>query len=177
MKADDGTLTTLAGHFALMSLLAIGGGNAAVPEMHRLAVDVMGWMTDRQFTEMFAIAQVTPGPNVILVTLIGYHVAGLAGAVVTTAAMCGPTCLFAFYFARVWDRFKNKHWRVVIQAAVVPLSIGLIGASAFVVARAADHNWTAFAITAATASIAYLTKVNPLWLFAVAGAMGLLGIL
>ena len=177
MKADGGTLMALAGHFALMSLLAIGGANAAVPEMHRLAVDVMGWMTDRQFTDMFAMAQVTPGPNVILVTLIGYHVAGLAGAAVTTAAMCGPTCLFAFYFARVWDRFKDKHWRIVIQAAVVPLSIGLIGASAFIIARAADHNLTAFVVTVATAVIAYLTKVNPLWLFAVAGVMGLLGFL
>jgi len=177
MKADGGTLTALAGNFALMSLLAVGGGNAAVPEMHRLAVDVMGWMTDRQFTEMFAIAQVTPGPNVIIVTLIGYHVAGLLGAVITTAAMCGPTCLFAFYFARVWDRFKDRHWRMDIQTAVVPLSIGLIAASAFVVARAADYNFAAFAVTAATAAIVYLTKVNPLWLFAVAGAMGLLGFL
>ena len=177
MKVDGGILLALAGHFALMSLLAIGGANAAVPEMHRLVVDVMGWMSDRQFSDMFAMAQVTPGPNVILVTLIGYHVAGLTGAVVTTAAMCGPTCLFAFYFARVWDRFKDKPWRVVIQSAVVPLSIGLIGASAFVIARAADHNWVAFVVTAATAAIAYLTKVNPLWLFAVAGAMGLLGFL
>jgi chromate transporter len=177
MKADGGTLLALAGHFAVMSLMAIGGANAAIPEMHRLVVDVMGWMTDRQFTDMFAMAQVTPGPNVILVTLIGYHVAGLTGAVVTTAAMCGPTCLFAFYFARVWDRFKDKSWRIVIQSAVVPLSIGLIGASAFVIARAADHNLMAFIVTAATAAIAYLTKVNPLWLFAVAGAMGLLGFL
>ena len=69
----------------------------AVPEMHRLAVDVHGWMTDRQFADLFAIAQVTPGPNVIIVTLIGYHVAGVAGRVVTTLAMCGPTCLIAYY--------------------------------------------------------------------------------
>jgi chromate transporter len=90
MKEGTGTLLTLAGHFALMSLFAIGGANSAVPEMHRLAVEVERWMTDQQFTDMFAIAQVTPGPNVIIVTLIGYHVAGLVGAFVTTAAMCGP---------------------------------------------------------------------------------------
>ena len=92
----DATLLTLAGYFALMSLFAIGGANSAVPEMHRLAVDVERWMTERQFMDMFAMAQVTPGPNVIIVTLIGYHVAGLLGAVVATAAMCGPTCVFAF---------------------------------------------------------------------------------
>ncbi len=78
MKDDGGTLLTLAGYFAVMSLFAIGGANSAVPEMQRVAVEVEHWMTARQFSDIFAIAQVTPGPNVIIVTLIGYHVAGLA---------------------------------------------------------------------------------------------------
>ena len=73
MTSGIGTLLALAGYFALLSLFAIGGANAALPEMHRLAVDVMHWMSERQFADMFAIAQVTPGPNVILVALIGYH--------------------------------------------------------------------------------------------------------
>ncbi len=77
---NDSPLITLAGYFALLSLFAVGGANAAIPEMHRIAVDVMHWMSDRQFADMFAIAQVSPGPNVIIVTLIGYHVAGFAGA-------------------------------------------------------------------------------------------------
>ncbi len=76
MKADGGTLLLLAGYFALMSLFAIGGANSAVPEMHRFAVDVQHWLTDQQFSDTFALAQLTPGPNVIIVTLIGYHVAG-----------------------------------------------------------------------------------------------------
>jgi chromate transporter len=107
MSSEGSTLLTLAGYFALLSLFAIGGANAALPEMHRLAVDVEHWMSDRQFADMFAIAQVTPGPNVIVVTLIGYHVAGLAGALVATVAMCGPTCLFAFFIGRAWERFKD----------------------------------------------------------------------
>ena len=76
MKDDGGMLLTLAGYFAVMSLFAIGGANSAVPEMQRVAVEVEHWMTARQFSDIFAIAQVTPGPNVIIVTLIGYHVAG-----------------------------------------------------------------------------------------------------
>ena len=79
MKADGGTLTTLAGYFALMSLFAIGGANSAVPEMHGFAVEVQHRMTNQQFSDTFALAQLTPGPNVIIVTLIGYHVAGLVG--------------------------------------------------------------------------------------------------
>ena len=98
---NDNPLVALAGYFALLSLFAVGGANAAIPEMHRIAVEVMGWMTDKQFADSFAIAQMSPGPNVIIVTLIGYHVAGLAGAAVATVAMCGPTCVLAFFVARV----------------------------------------------------------------------------
>jgi chromate transporter len=110
MKDDAGTLLTLAGYFAVMSLFAIGGANSAVPEMQRVAVEVERWMTARQFSDIFAIAQVTPGPNVIIVTLIGYHVAGFAGALVATLAMCGPTSLLAFYVGGMWERFKDAPW-------------------------------------------------------------------
>jgi chromate transporter len=176
MSNDGATLLTLAVHFAILSLFAMGGANAAVPEMHRLAVDVMRWMSDRQFADMFALAQVAPGPNVIVVTLIGYHVAGIAGAAVTTAAMCGPSCVFAFYMGRVWERFKHAPWRVAIQAGLVPISVGLVGASAVVLTRASDQNWFALLITAAAAAFAYVTRWNPLWMFAVAALLGVAGL-
>jgi len=172
---DDSPLFGLAGHFALLSLFAIGGANAAIPEMHRVAVDVQHWMSDRQFADMFAISQVSPGPNVIIVTLIGYHVAGVVGALVATAAMCGPTCLFAFWVARVWDRFKDAPWRIAIQSGLVPVSLGLMAASAFVVAGVADKTIMAAGITAATALVAFFTRINPLWLFGAAAAIGLAG--
>ena len=168
-------LIGLFGYFALLSLFAVGGANAAIPEMHRIAVEVMHWMSDRQFADMFAISQMSPGPNVIIVTLIGYHVAGFAGAAIATIAMCGPTCLLAFLVARTWERFKDAPWRVAIQAGLVPVSLGLIGASAFVLARAADQTIYAGLITAATVLVASFTRVNPLWIFAAAGIIGLSG--
>jgi chromate transporter len=172
---NDHPLTSLFGYFALLSLFAIGGANAAIPEMHRVAVDVMHWMSGRQFADMFAISQVSPGPNVIIVALIGYHVAGFTGAAVATTAMCGPTCLLAFAATRTWDRFKDAHWRIAIQSGLVPLSLGLIAASAFVLARTADHTVYAGLITAATTAVAYFTRINPLWTFVVAGVLGLSG--
>jgi chromate transporter len=177
MKDEFGTLTTLAGYFALMSLLAIGGANSAVPEMQRVAVEVERWMTDRQFADIFAIAQVTPGPNVIIVTLIGYHVAGLLGALVATLAMCGPTCVFAFYIGHAWERFKDAPWRAAIQAGLLPISIGLIAASAFVVTWVAAHNFVAAAVTLITAIVTYTTRLNPLWIFAAAALLGLAGLI
>ncbi len=176
MKPDGGIYITLATQFALMSLFAIGGAVAAVPEMHRLAVEVKGWMTDQQFADMFAIAQLTPGPNVIVVTLIGYHVAGLTGAAIATAAMCGPTCLLAYYVGGIWEKFKTARWRIVIQAGLVPISIGLIAASAWVLTLAADHSAVAFVLTAITVAVSYFTKFNPLWLFVGAAVLGMLGL-
>ncbi|MEI8274822.1 MAG: chromate transporter [Hyphomicrobiales bacterium] len=172
---NDNPLIALFGYFALLSLFAVGGANAAIPEMHRIAVEIMHWMNDRQFADSFAIAQLSPGPNVIIVTLIGYHVAGVAGAAVATVAMCGPTCLLAFFAARTWDRFKDAPWRIAIQAGLVPVSLGLIAASAFVLARAADKNIYAGVVTAVTVAVASFTRVNPLWLFAAGGMLGLSG--
>jgi chromate transporter len=160
----------------IMSLLALGGANAVVPEIHRQAVEVGHWMSDRQFADFFAISQAAPGPNVMIVTLVGYHVAGFPGALVATLAMCGPTAVLAFFFARAWDRFKGAAWRTAIQAGLVPISVGLVGASSIVLARSADHNWIAVAITAASAATAYWTRWNPLFVFAAAALLGLIGL-
>jgi len=80
MNSEANPLLALAWTFALMSLFAVGGASAAIPEMHRVAVDVQHWLTDRQFADIYAISQLSPGPNVLIVTLIGYSVAGVAGA-------------------------------------------------------------------------------------------------
>lgn len=176
MKPAD-PLAVIAGHFALLSLFAIGGANAAIPEMYRIAVHLEGWLTDQQFSDLFAIAQVTPGPNVIITTLIGYQVAGVLGALVATVAMVGPTCIATFFIARIWDRFRDALLRAAVQSGLVPVSIGLLAASAWILASANDSNWIAAAITLATATTGYFSRVNPLWLFAIAAALGGVGLI
>jgi chromate transporter len=176
MKADGGQLAVLAGHFALLSLFAVGGANSAVPEMHRLAVDVQHWMTDRQFTDLFALAQVTPGPNVIIVTLIGYRVAGFLGAVVATAAMCAPSCLLAYMVGRIFDRSDGAAWQTLVRRGLVPVTIGLVAATAVVVARTADTGWGTAAISLASAAIFYRWRINPVWVFAIAALIGFAGL-
>src|SRR5499427_11116648 len=143
MKSDRGTLLTLAGFFALTSLFAIGGAKSAIPEIHRFAVDVQHWLSDRQFADSFALAQLTPGPNLIIVTLIGYHVAGVAGAVVATLAMCGPTSVLAFIVGRASERFTGAAWHGALSRGLIPVTIGLTAASATVIVGVADYNWVA----------------------------------
>jgi chromate transporter len=160
-----------------MSLFAVGGANAAIPEMHRIAVDVQHWMTDRQFADIYAISQLSPGPNVLIVTLIGYAVAGFGGALAATLAMCVPTAALAYYVSRLLGRSTTSPWPSIIQTALVPLSIGLMAASALIVAQAADRTWAAVILTLAVAAAAYATPLNPLWLLLAGGILGFAGLI
>src|ERR1700738_2521335 len=156
MNSNPNPIWTLAWTFGLMSLFAVGGANSAVPEMHRVAVDVQHWMTDKQFADVFAISQLSPGPNVLIVTLIGYSVAGVAGALAATLAMCGPTAILAYHVSRLLQRSRHSRWPAIIQAALVPLSIGLMGASGLVLALTSDRTWAAALITATPAVLAFV---------------------
>ena len=107
---DESPIWALVATFGLMSLFAVGGAAAAIPEMHRIAVDVHHWMTDKQFADAFAISQLSPGPNVLIVTLIGYAVAGIPGALAATLAMCVPTALLAYVVSRLLNRPGQSRW-------------------------------------------------------------------
>jgi chromate transporter len=177
MNSGGNPIWTLISTFALMSLFAVGGGNAAIPEMHRVAVDVQHWMTDKQFADVFAISQLSPGPNVLIVTLIGYSVAGVAGALAATLSMCVPTAVLAYYVSRFLSRSSHSRWPAILQAALVPLSIGLMAASGLILALASDRTWTAGLLTAVAAVLAFATRLNPLWLLLAGGCLGFAGVI
>jgi chromate transporter len=177
MNLPPNPIWSLVWTFGLMSLFAVGGANAAIPEMHRIAVEVNRWMTDREFADIYAISQLSPGPNVLIVTLIGYTVAGLGGAVLATLSMCVPTAVLAYYVSRLLRRSTGSRWPSIIQTALVPLSIGLMAASALVVAEAADRNGAAVVLTLAVAAMAYATRLNPLWLLLAGGVLGFAGLI
>jgi chromate transporter len=177
MNSDHNPIATLVWTFGLMSLFAVGGANSAVPEMHRIAVDVRHWMSDTQFADIFAISQLSPGPNVLIVTLIGYSVAGVAGALAATLAMCGPTAILAYYVSRLLQRSSHSRWAAIIQAALVPLSIGLMGASGLILALTSDRSWLAALVTAAAAVLGFATRLNPVWLLLAGGVLGFAGVI
>jgi chromate transporter len=174
---SDNPVWSLVATFGLMSLFAIGGANAAVPEMHRIAVEVRHWLTEQQFADVYAIAQLSPGPNVLIVTLIGYAVAGLSGALAATLAMCLPTAILALYVSRLLARAGESRWPAIIQAALVPLSIGLMGASALILARTTDRSVMAAIVTAGAAALAFATRLNPFWMLLAGGLLGFAGVI
>ena len=174
MKTAD-TLGALAAQFATLSLVAFGGANAVIPEIHRQSVEVHHWMTDQDFAALFAIAQAAPGPNFLVTTLVGWKAAGLLGALVATAAMCAPSCLVTFWVAKVWDRYRETEWRIAVGAGLAPVTVGFVFSSAYVLVRAADADWRLALVTLASAAVAFFTRLNPLWCLAAAAALGVAG--
>jgi chromate transporter len=169
-------LVTIGLRFMVLSLVAVGGVTSVLPEVHRVVVDVHHWVSDAEFTQMFAIARAVPGPNMLVVTLIGWHVAGLPGALVATVALCAPSCTLSYFVARVWQRFRGARWRGAVEAGLAPITVGLVLATGWLLARGAPGGGTAHAITAVTAALVLFTRLNPLWLFLGAGVIGLLGL-
>jgi chromate transporter len=176
VSASPDVLWEIAWRFSALSLLAIGGINALLPEIHRVVVDVKGWMTSAEFADLFALAQIAPGPNAMVISLLGWKVAGVAGAFVATVAACGPSSLLCYYAMRSWQRMGDARLRGIVQSALSPIAIGLILASGYTLARAADRSVGALALTiAATVALAF-TRTNPIWILAVAALAGIAGL-
>ena len=163
-------------YFLSISLLAVGGAIATAPDMHRFLVERQGWLTDLQFNASIAIAQAAPGPNVLVVTLIGWEVAGLPGALAATLAMCLPMSIVIYLLIDHWEGFAGKRWQKAISLGVAPLAVGLIFSGATLIAQAAEFGWAAWALVTVTTTVNLRTKLHPLWLIAAGAALGLLGL-
>jgi len=169
------TLVALAIIFTQLSVLAFGGGNTILPEMQRQVVDVYHWMSAADFSALFALGQAAPGPNLMIVPLIGWHVAGWMGVLVTSAAKFGPSSIITVIVLGLWERFKDRPWRAAVQAGLFPVTAGLVAASAWLITEASVHDWVLAAVTAAVAAASVFTRVHPLWLLLAGGLAGLIG--
>ena len=169
MSGDLGWLALIC---AQLSLLAVGGITAVLPELQRQVVDVRGWMGPAEFAALFALAQAAPGPNMMVTTLVGWRVAGAPGALVTTLATVGPSSVLTWATAGAWHHFRDAPWRQRVQAGLVPLTVGLVMAGAALLTASTTHGWLPGALTAATAAATLGTRLHPLLLL---GAGALLG--
>jgi chromate transporter len=156
----------------LLSLISVGGMPSVLPELQRYVVDVKGWITPQDFMQLFAVGQAAPGPNILIVSLVGWKIAGLGGALLALAAMCGPAGVLAWWVAGLWDRFKGSPWRTAIQRAIAPIVVGLILSGGYILATPGAPDWRLWLIAAASAAGMLLTKMNPLWFLAAGGVLG-----
>lgn len=159
--------------FATLSLLAIGGANAVLPEMHRLLVEVHQWMDDATFTQLFALAQAAPGPNILAASVMGWHIAGAAGMMMATLGMLVPAACLAWIMAGLTIRLRGNTWMKPAQFGLVPIAVGLIAASGLIMAQATVTSWVALLIVAMATLFVWRTKYSPLWVLLAGGLVGL----
>ncbi|MGV0998386.1 MAG: chromate transporter [Fluviibacter sp.] len=162
--------------FFFIAFVSFGGASAVIPELYRIAVTEHAWMAARTFTELFAIAQAAPGPNVLIVTLIGQHVAGWAGALAATLGMCLPMSLLVGWLFRHWDKLQHWRGRAAIQLGVAPLAVGLVLASGFLIAGSVEASWLGIGLVLVTIYLNLKTKLHPLWLILLGALLGLAGV-
>ncbi|ENW89952.1 chromate transporter [Acinetobacter dispersus] len=166
-------LVTLAVVFTQLSLLAFGGGNAILPEMQHQVVTVHQWMSAEQFSSLFAMAQAAPGPNMMIVPLVGWHVAGPAGLLVTSLAKFGPSSIITIYALKFWERFKDNPLRARFEKALKPITVGLVLVSAWLIADASAQNLLLVMIVIVTAILGMFKKIHPLWVMAAGAGLGI----
>jgi chromate transporter len=175
--SDASTLASLSAVFMQLSLLAFGGTNSVLPEMQRQVVEVHSWISAHEFAALFALAQAAPGPNMLVVTLIGWRVAALPGALITTLSVAGPSSVMTFVSYRLWYRFRDAAWRRLVQAGLMPVTAGLVMASAALLIGTTSTDWGTAAISAIATVLFLLTRLHPLLVLGAAGALGATGIL
>ena len=167
-------------HFMAMSLLSIGGAVATVPDIHRFVVEERGWLGDADFTTAIALAQAAPGPNVLFVPVLGFQVAGLAGAAAALLGILLPSTLLSLGVSR-WGATRRETPVVrAFTAGLAPVTVGLTFAAGWLLALPfigdPAHRLGALALIAFTALVTLKTKLAPMWMIAVGAAAGSLGL-
>ena len=164
-------------HFAVLSLMAIGGGVVMVaPEMQRYVVDSHHWITAEQFSAAFALAQAAPGPNFLYITLVGWEVAGWAGAVAATLAILGPPTVLSVVMAHASSNRAPGPAALAIGKGLVPISVGFVFATGWILLRGSGSwNWRGAVLASVAAAIILRTKINPVWVIAAGAAVGAVG--
>jgi len=169
-------LPTLIWVFAYLSLLTVGGGLAAFPELKFLTVGVYHWLSFQDLVHLYSLGQVAPGPNMMMVAAIGERVAGLVGAAVVVVAFFGPTGVLTLGVGRLWQRLEGWRWRDAIQRGLAPVSVGLLVAGAISLAKGALTGWHSMVISVAVFILLLRTRINPALLVLCGAVTGLVAL-
>ena len=168
----------LVAHLAVLSLISFGGIPAVLPDLHDFVVTANGWISDREFSNYFAVVQAIPGPNMILMmSFIGWKIGGLPTAIAGALATFVPSCTVAFTSFRLWERFRDTRWQAIVRRGLAPVTIGLVIAGGYVMALAGGPGWPSLALTIVAAAVLLGTRLNPLWLLAGGAVLGGVGVL
>ena len=157
-----------------MSLLAVGGATSIYPDLHRRIVENNAWTTDAQFAEMVGLSQAAPGPNMLVVSLVGWQIAEFPGALAAFIGMCAPSSVLVYALSRFWERHRERRWNRSLTAALGPIAIGLTLASGYLVTLGAGGGSAAYVLIGVTTLATLFTKLHPIWFIGLGTLAGLL---
>ena len=181
-------------HFASLSLLAVGGAITTVPDMHRYLVLERHWLSEPQFTSSIAMAQASPGPNVLFVALMGWNIGmnagggaaagasawwlALLGVALSMAGILLPSTLLTFLAARWGHQNRERHAVRAFKTGMAPIVVALLIATGWILAASLGKTvaeWHVWLVAFVAAMIVWRTKVHLLWLLGAGGALGWFG--
>jgi chromate transporter len=173
-------------HFASIAVVSVGGGIAVLPDAFRFMVVTKKWLSSEDFTNMVAVAQAAPGPNILMFSLISFQAAtsyGLGLSVLSALAglmsFIVPTCAIAWLVNRQFESRSNSKMIKAIKTGLVPLTVGIVLASGWLLthaaatAKSASPLWWVYGLAVIVATISYFKKVNPLWMVALGAVVGM----
>jgi chromate transporter len=155
-----------------LGVVSFGGGLAIVPEMHRQFVDVNRWLTAREFADGYALAQLSPGPNMLCVVFYGYKTAGLLAALLAPIGIVTPGIVISALCGRAWATLSKNVWLVRLRRGILPVGLGLMAGGVLVVGRTTITSWPLLVIAAVVALVVNRKWVHPAVAVVLAGAAG-----
>lgn len=161
-------------HFLSLSVFATGGAMALASDMHRYVVDDHHYISHVQFVNSIALAQAAPGPNILFVTVMGWQIGGLPGALATTLGLSLPALVFPMLLSRASRMAQFDRLIRALKRGLGPLALGLMAATCYLLVRQAPGGWMGPALIAATVVLLFTTPLPPVALIAGAGAIGAL---
>jgi chromate transporter len=159
--------------FSILSLVAVGGANAVLPEMHRQLVELHGWLDDATFAQLYALAQAAPGPNILVASVMGWRIGGWGGMAMATVGMLLPAAVLAWIMAGLVQRLRGAPWLKPAQGGLVPIAVGLLLAAGLVMAEASSQFGLLPLVVVAVSSVfVWRTNYSPLWVLVGGGVLG-----
>lgn len=174
-------------HYLLLSAMSLGGAISTSSEMHRFLVEQHHWLSQDQFNQSITLAQAAPGPNVLFVALMGWHVgmnagstgAALFGVLVTMVGIMTPSTAITYIAAR-WGH-RNRDLRAVraFKQGMAPVVIALLLSTAWILGSSSGGgraDWRLWILSVAACLLIWRTRIHLLWLLAAGALLGAFGL-
>jgi chromate transporter len=176
VPALAGGLAALAWVALKVGALSYGGGFVIVPLMQHDAVSTYHWMTGTQFLNAVALGQITPGPVVLTVSVVGYAAGGLAGGLLAALIAFAPSFLFVIGGAPHFDRLRSSAPLQAFLTGAGAAAIGAIAGASIPLGRELVHLWQVAILGLAALWLLGFRK-SPVFALVGAGALGVIAVM